>query len=77
MYRCYAKAHASVYRMREQAAFRFYEVYFELQFERLSRKLSVAPSIILCRANLHEFIHTPKCFAIILWTHTDSVGSFV
>jgi hypothetical protein len=59
--------------MREQAAVLLRSCLLELQFERLSIKLSVAPSIILCRANLHENIHTPKCFAKKLWAHADAV----
>ena len=59
--------------MREQAAVLLCSCLLELQFERLSIKLSVALLYIILGAKIRVFYHTPKCFAKILRTHTDSV----
>ena len=59
------------YGMREQAAIRFYEVFFELQFERPSIKLRLLFLLICIRLQNYEksciFRHL---FQIILWTHS-------
>ena len=55
--------------MREQAAIRFYEVCFELQFERLT-KAAVASFCMYSGAKLLFFFHTRKFSVNYLWTHS-------